>query len=235
MADRATAAVRLLAGDKEPVRLASTGNLALSGLLTVDGFVTEPGDRVLVKDQTDATQNGIYTASAGTWYRAPDAAASRTLRGGMKVMVWLGTLNEKQVWMLNTDAPNIGTDSIVWVYLVTIDVVTLLALAPLRVVTAAGAVTVSATESGVAINKIVGAATIVNLPTAADRNDQARGAPVKIKDMKRDSSTNPITVTPAGIETIEGLANRVIQQDGGYLELFPYADNSGWYVGSIGF
>jgi hypothetical protein len=109
---RATAAVRLLAGDKEPVRLASTGNLALSGLLTVDGVVTAAGDRVLAKDQTDATENGIYTASEGTWYRAPDASSSRSLIAGMKVAVQLGTAHGGDVWNLDTNRPDLGDDAI---------------------------------------------------------------------------------------------------------------------------
>ncbi|WP_287149810.1 hypothetical protein [Mesorhizobium sp.] len=44
--------------------------------------MTEAGDRVLVKDQTDGTQNGIYTASDSTWYRAADARTSRTRQKG---------------------------------------------------------------------------------------------------------------------------------------------------------
>jgi hypothetical protein len=109
---RTTAAVRLLAGDKEPVRLASTSNLALAGLLTVDGVVTVAGDRVLAKDQTDATENGIYTASEGTWYRAPDASSSRSLIAGMKVAVQLGTAHGGDVWNLDTNRPDLGDDDI---------------------------------------------------------------------------------------------------------------------------
>lgn len=108
---RATAAVRLLAGDKEPVRLASTGNLALAGLLTVDGVATAPGNRVLIKSQTDATQNGIYTAAEGRWYRSPDANGSRHLRAGMMVYVQEGT-QAGQMWSLTSDEPDIGSDDI---------------------------------------------------------------------------------------------------------------------------
>lgn len=107
-----TAAVRLLAGDKEPVRLATTVNIALSGLQTIDGVLTEAGDRVLVKDQTDSTENGIYTVSVGAWRRAPDAASDRTLISGMKVAVQEGTAHASDVWNLTTDRPNLGTDNI---------------------------------------------------------------------------------------------------------------------------
>lgn len=112
---RTTAAVRLLAGDKEPVRVATTGNLAaLRGLLTIDDVVTEAGDRVLVKDQTDAKKNGIYTASAGLWQRAPDANSEHVLIAGMKVAVQEGAAHGGDVWNLVTDRPDLGEDEIEW-------------------------------------------------------------------------------------------------------------------------
>ena len=57
---------------KESVRAASTGNLTLSGAQMIDGVSVVADDRVLVKDQTDATENGIYIAAAGAWARAAD-------------------------------------------------------------------------------------------------------------------------------------------------------------------
>jgi phage-related tail fiber protein len=52
---------------------ASTGNIAtLSGLLTIDGVTLSSGDRVLVKNQTAAENNGIYVASASAWSRSTD-------------------------------------------------------------------------------------------------------------------------------------------------------------------
>ncbi|MCA1467226.1 hypothetical protein I6F09_04905 [Bradyrhizobium sp. IC3195] len=121
---RATAAVRLMSGDREPVRLASTTNLALVGLVTVDGVAAAAGDRILVKNQTDATQNGIYTASAGTWYRAPDSNSSRTLIKGMKVAVQEGATHADQVWNLVTNRPDIGDDDIEWEFYLSSDMVT---------------------------------------------------------------------------------------------------------------
>lgn len=59
---------------KEPCLVASTENIAtLSGLLTIDAVTLAAGDRVLVKDQSTASQNGIYTAAAGAWSRAVGA------------------------------------------------------------------------------------------------------------------------------------------------------------------
>lgn len=118
-----TAAVRLLAGDKEPVRLATTANITLSGLQTIDGVLLVAGDRVLVKDQANATQNGIYTASEGTWRRAPDAASSRVLVAGMKVAVQAGTSHGGEIWSLTTNKPDIGDDDIEWEYFISANLV----------------------------------------------------------------------------------------------------------------
>jgi len=78
----------------------------------------------------------------------------------------------------------------------------------LTIITAAGTVTVSATQPGVAIDKTVGAATTVQLPPAASRN----GLPVIVKDMKGDANTNTITVLPDAGDAlgIDGNANDVI-------------------------
>jgi hypothetical protein len=57
---------------KEPVRAATTGNITLSGAQTVDGVAVVAGERVLVKDQSTASQNGIYIVGT-PWTRAPDA------------------------------------------------------------------------------------------------------------------------------------------------------------------
>jgi hypothetical protein len=59
---------------KQPVLVASTTNLPLSGLSTIDTTVTvQAGDRVLVKNQGTASENGIYIAASGPWSRAADA------------------------------------------------------------------------------------------------------------------------------------------------------------------
>jgi len=56
---------------KAPVTAASTANIAtLSGLLTIDTVTLAAGETVLVKNQTNAADNGIYVASAGAWTRS---------------------------------------------------------------------------------------------------------------------------------------------------------------------
>jgi len=58
---------------KQPVLCGTTANITLSGLQTLDGVTVVAGDRVLVKNQSTTSQNGIYLASATAWSRAPDA------------------------------------------------------------------------------------------------------------------------------------------------------------------
>jgi hypothetical protein len=61
---------------KAAVKAATTANITLSGTLTVDGVSLSVGDRILVKDQTDKTQNGIYIVDSGSWSRSPDMDAA---------------------------------------------------------------------------------------------------------------------------------------------------------------
>lgn len=58
---------------KEPVKAATSGDVVLNGEQTVDGVSLVAGDRVLVKAQSDATENGIYVVASGAWVRSTDA------------------------------------------------------------------------------------------------------------------------------------------------------------------
>ena len=72
----------------------------------------------------------------------------------------------------------------------------------LRIVTAAGAVVIVATDQTILVNKTVGAATDINLPTSASR----AGVPVIVKDYKGDAGTNNIRFVANGVETLDGLS-----------------------------
>lgn len=78
---------------KTPVMCATTAAITLAGLQTIDGYVTLSSDRVLVKNQADATKNGIYNAVAGGWQRANDAISSTQWNAGFSVFVANGTVN----------------------------------------------------------------------------------------------------------------------------------------------
>jgi len=97
---------------KTPCRAASTGVLVLSGEQTVDGIAVVDGDRVLVKDQASAVDNGIYTVSTGAWSRAPDFDGNRDIVRGTIVRVNEGSTTTG-VWLVSSADPIlIGTSAI---------------------------------------------------------------------------------------------------------------------------
>jgi phage-related tail fiber protein len=83
---------------KPPVRVATTGAILLSGLQTIDGVLLTSGERVLVKDQVNTIQNGIYIVSDGAWSRAYDFNGPRDVVRGSLIYVNDGTVNTDTVW-----------------------------------------------------------------------------------------------------------------------------------------
>ena len=99
---------------KNSVRAATTTNITLEGTQTVDGVVLVAGDRVLVKNQTNATQNGIYVVGT-PWTRAIDADVNGELTAGSFTFVEEGTYNNDSGWVISTNGEIvIGTDDIAW-------------------------------------------------------------------------------------------------------------------------
>jgi uncharacterized cupin superfamily protein len=90
---------------KLPVRAATTTNITLSGAQTIDGVSVVAGDRVLVKNQSTAANNGIYVAASGAWARAADADTSAEMFSGLLVEVSEGTTNGTQLYVLATANP----------------------------------------------------------------------------------------------------------------------------------
>ncbi len=100
---------------KGPCRVATTGNILLYNLQTVDGVALVSGDRVLVKDQTSGSENGIYRVDTGPWQRVRDFNKTRDVVRGTRVVVNEGTANAGLEWEVVTDNPiNVGTTSIQW-------------------------------------------------------------------------------------------------------------------------
>lgn len=99
-------------GPKASVRAATTGNIVLSGLQTIDGVSIAADDRVLVKNQTTASENGPYLAKSGAWTRATDMDEDAEATG-FSVKVREGTVNGKKDFGLTTDGePTLGTTSL---------------------------------------------------------------------------------------------------------------------------
>jgi hypothetical protein len=97
---------------KAAVAAATTANITLSGTQTVDGVSLSAGDRILVKDQTDATENGIYVVAASSWSRADDMDEGSEFPAAA-VFVTAGTVNDNLGFTCTNDsAPTLGTDNI---------------------------------------------------------------------------------------------------------------------------
>jgi len=89
-------------GPKAACQVATTANITLNGLQTIDGYTTLAGDRVLVKNQSSSQYNGIYIASASAWIRAVDmdvwsevpGAYTVILNGGQADTGWVCTATQ---------------------------------------------------------------------------------------------------------------------------------------------
>jgi hypothetical protein len=99
---------------KGSVKAASMANLTLSGTQTVDGIALVANDRVLVKDQSTGSQNGIYVVAAGAWTRATDMDAWAEVPASY-TWVEQGTANGDTGWVCTADAGGtLGTTAITW-------------------------------------------------------------------------------------------------------------------------
>lgn len=106
-------------GWKEPVRAATTvaGTLATSFAAgqVVDGVTLATGNRILLKNQASALENGIRIVGAGTPARAADADSDTDLQGAA-VLVEEGTVNAGTVWTMATDLPIVvDTTALSWI------------------------------------------------------------------------------------------------------------------------
>ena len=108
---------------KQSVRVASTANVAISTGLeagdTIDGVTLVAGDRVLLKNQTTTSENGIYVAVAsGAASRSSDAngtADTGELKSGTFAFVEEGTVNFDSGFVVSTDGTiTVGTTGITW-------------------------------------------------------------------------------------------------------------------------
>ena len=107
---------------KAPVVACTTANITLSGEQTIDGIAVVANDRVLVANQTDASENGIYDVSTTSWARSKDFNGSRDVVSGTRVYINQGTTYagyEAQVTTSNTI--EIGTSNIAFSFLLILD------------------------------------------------------------------------------------------------------------------
>ena len=100
---------------KDSVKVATTANITLSGTQTIDGVAVSADERVLVKDQSTASQNGLYLCKASTWERTTDLAAGANA-AGMFTFVEQGTVNAENGFVCTSDSGSavVATNNLVY-------------------------------------------------------------------------------------------------------------------------
>jgi hypothetical protein len=100
---------------KSEADVATTTNITLSGTQTIDGVDVVSGDVVLVKNQTDASQNGLYVvASSGAWTRTVDTSTADAINHAT-TFVKTGTAWGITQWTVSGPVETLGTDAVTWV------------------------------------------------------------------------------------------------------------------------
>ena len=148
-----------------------------NGALTVDSVGVAVNDRILVKNESTGSNNGIYNVAnaggAGAPYvltRAADADATSELQNGIIIPVTSGTVNADTLWALTTDAPTLDTTSLAFSQL------------PLAGYTAASPVTLTGNQFGL---------TTVPLSKGGTNAVDAAGAKTQLGFMTRFIATGP--------------------------------------------
>lgn len=221
---------------KTSVRSASDGPLTMVGVQPVAGVALVAGNRVLVKNQADGSENGIRIVAAGAWPRSSDADSDADVTAGLTVYVEEGT--QAGHWTLVTPNP-ITLDTTPLVF--SRSVLQLTTDPPANVTKAAATVGVSATAAradhkhdastaapaaaGLATASAEGSATSL---ARSDHKHQANTAPVNVTkaaaaigtsdeparaDHKHDASTAAPTATGVATAPAEGAATTLARSD----------------------
>jgi len=203
---------------KESVRVASTANIDLTSSSdpgAIDGVTLSDGDRILLKDQTTVSENGVYTAitaaDPSSWARASDVNEDDEVDAGMFVFVEEGSAHSDKGFVLVSDDPLVvGTDDLQFTQFSgagqitagpglsksgdTLSVDQPIGSIYASVTTETGAYTAS--DGDLVLADASSSGFTVTLPTPS------AGDVVAVK--KIDSSSNAVTIATPGAETIDG-------------------------------
>lgn len=201
---------------KASVRAASTANLTLTAPgAAIDGVTLVAGDRVLVKDQTTASQNGIYVwnGAAAAMTRSADAEVTGEITGGTFAFVEEGTINADTGWVVSTDGViTVGTSSIAWTQF-----------------SGAGQITAGSglTKSGNTVNVGAGTGITVN----ADDIALATSNVLSLFNLATNGMVVRTAANTVAARTITGTTNRVTVTNGDGVAGNPTIDIAATYVG----
>jgi hypothetical protein len=176
---------------------ATTGNINLSNALeagdAIDGVTLVAGDRVLVKDQTDATANGLYLAvagGAGAASRDPEYNTIAELSGQM-IVVNQGSVNDNKIFLCTTDSDgSLGSTAITY-----------------TVITPSNSGTVTSITAGT--NLSGGTITSSGTINLADASTSVKGA-ASFSSANFAASSGVITIKDLGVAAAEIQADAVI-------------------------
>lgn len=106
---------------KAPCLAATTANITLSAAQTIDSVAVVTGNRVLVKNQTTTTENGIYVADSGAWTRDLDSDGNNDWTQGTLLFVVSGSANGAGLFEQTTAAPiTVGTTAMAFTKIATL-------------------------------------------------------------------------------------------------------------------
>ncbi len=202
---------------KASVKVATTANITLSGEQTIDDVAVTTGDRVLVKNQSTASQNGIYVVASGSWARATDMDAWAEFPGGY---TWVehGTTNGDTGWVCTNDVGGtLGSTS-----------VTFTQFAGAGSYTATGGITLTGTQfslSSIADQRIMGN---VSGSSAAPIALTASQIKTMLAIAWSDVSSTPTTFTGYGFTGAQTLALGTVNGTG--LSITQDATGTGTYT-----
>ena len=97
---------------KDAVKVTTTNNITLNGTQTIDGIAVVVDDRILVKDQTNSAENGIYLVKAGAWIRTSDLNTGSSVSSGIFTFIEQGIIYGSSGWVLTTNSGTVGTDAL---------------------------------------------------------------------------------------------------------------------------
>ena len=192
---------------KQSVRVATIGNITRSGTQIIDGVELVSGDRVLVKNQSTASQNGIYEVAAGSWSRASDSDSDAKVTTGLFTFVSEGDINADSGWVLTTnDTITVGTTSLAFAQF-----------------SGAGQITAGAglTKNGNTIDavgtagRIVVNADSIDLDTVSQTDGSGSAGTSFVQGVTRDSYGRVTGVTTAAVQDSTTSAKGIASFDSG--------------------
>jgi hypothetical protein len=202
--DAATAGLNVHAS----VKVATTANVNLANAIdnnkTIDGYTLSTGDRILVKNQSTAADNGVYiVASNGAPTRATDYNQAGEVDAGDFIFIENGTVNGKTGWIQTNLITTLGTDAIAFTQ-----------FSGAGTYSAGSALTLTGSTFSIADGAITSAKIADGAIVDADVNASAAIAQSKISGLTSDLAAKAPIASPTFTGLVTVAANGIAYTDG---------------------